>query len=95
MNRLDSEEKEIFTAFNAGKLKRVQNVGQEISRHKVVAEATFKKDKRINIRLSSKDLRALQARAMKEGVPYQTLVSSILHKFVDGQLVEKPVDHLS
>lgn len=95
MNRLDSEEKEILEAFNAGKLKRVQGVNQELSRHKAIAEATFKKDARINIRLSTRDLRALRARALKEGIPYQTLVSSVLHKFVDGQLVEKPVDHLS
>ncbi|MCY3750956.1 MAG: CopG family antitoxin [Gammaproteobacteria bacterium] len=95
MNRLDSEEKEILEAFNAGKLKRVQDVNQELSRHKAIAEATFKKDTRINIRLSSKDLRALKARALKEGIPYQTLVSSVLHKFADGQLVEKAVDSLS
>ena len=95
MSRFDPEEKEILEAFNAGKLRRIQGVDQELGRHKVIAEATFKKDTRINIRLSSKDLRALKARALKEGIPYQTLVSSVLHKFVDGQLVEKPVDHLS
>ena len=95
MNRLDSEEKEILEAFNADKLKRVQDINQELSRHKVIADATFKKDTRINIRLSSKDLRALKARALKEGIPYQTLVSSVLHKFADGQLVEKAVDSLS
>ena len=95
MNRLDSEEKEILEAFNAGKLKQVQNVNQELNRHKVIAEATFKKDTRINIRLSSKDLRALKARALKEGIPYQTLVSSVLHKFADGQLVEKSADSLT
>ena len=95
MNRLDSEEKEILEAFNAGKLKRVQDINQELSRHKGICDATFKKDTRINIRLSSKDLRALKARALKEGIPYQTLVSSVLHKFADGQLVEKAVDSLS
>ncbi len=57
-----------------------------------MAEATFKKDARINIRLTSKDLRALQLRALKEGIPYQTLVSSVLHKFADGQLVDKPAN---
>ena len=51
-----------------------------------VAEATFKKGARINIRLSSRDLRAIQSRALKEGIPYQTLVSSVLHKYVDGRL---------
>ncbi|MEJ1297984.1 MAG: antitoxin [Candidatus Sedimenticola sp. (ex Thyasira tokunagai)] len=89
MNRLDQEEKEVLEAFEAGKLKRVKDVNQEIKRHKSIAVATFKKDARINIRLSSRDLRSLQARALKEGMPYQTLVSSVLHKFVDGQLIDK------
>ena len=91
MNRLNSEEKEILKAFDAGKLKRAKNSSKEREAHKVVAEATFRKDARINIRLSSRDLRALQARALKEGIPYQSLVSSVLHKFVDGQLIEKTV----
>ena len=89
MNKLDSEEKEILEAFEKGELKRPKNVVQEIKRHQAVAEATFKKDARINIRLSSRDLRSLQTRALREGMPYQTLVSSVLHKFIDGQLVDK------
>jgi predicted DNA binding CopG/RHH family protein len=89
MNKLDLEEQEILDAFESDNLKRVKNPVQEIERHQAIAGATFKKDARINIRLSSRDLRALQARALQEGMPYQTLVSSILHKFVDGQLVEK------
>ena len=89
MNNLNSEEKEILEAFEKGKLKRSKNVEHEIAQHKVAADATFKKDARINIRLSSRDLRSLQTRALSEGMPYQTLVSSVLHKFVDGQLVDK------
>ncbi len=89
MIKLDKEEKEILEAFESGKLMRVKNVKEQIKQHKAVAGATFKKDARINIRLSSRDLRSLQARALKEGIPYQTLVSSVLHKFVDGQLIEK------
>jgi predicted DNA binding CopG/RHH family protein len=89
MSKLDTEEQEILEAFEAGKLKRVPNTEEQIARHQLAAEATFKKDARINIRLSSRDLRALQVRAMQEGIPYQTLVSSVLHKYVDGQLVEK------
>jgi predicted DNA binding CopG/RHH family protein len=88
MGRLDSEEKEILDAFEGGKLKQVSNRKKEIERHKQIAEATFKKDSRINIRISSKDLRALQKRALAEGIPYQTLVASVLHKFVEGQLSE-------
>jgi len=89
MSRLDTEEQEILDAFDSGALKRSEGVDQELAHHRKVAAATFKKDARINIRLSSKDLRALQARALREGIPYQTLVSSVLHKFVDGRLVEK------
>jgi predicted DNA binding CopG/RHH family protein len=93
MIKLNPEEEEILEAFESGKLERIENSENEIKRHKIIAEATFKKDARINIRLSSRDLRALQARALREGIPYQTLVSSVLHKFVDGQLVEKSANN--
>ncbi len=89
MSRLDPEEKEILEAFESGKLKSVKNRQHELIRHRKAAAATFAKDSRINIRISSKDLRALQKRALAEGLPYQTLVSSVLHKFVEGQMVEQ------
>jgi len=89
MSKLDTEEKEILKAFESGELKKSKNTKRQIEQHKAIAGATFKKDARINIRLSSRDLRSLQARALKEGIPYQTLVSSVLHKFVDGQLIDK------
>ena len=92
MSRLDRDEQDILDAFEAGRLKRAKNAKQEIAAHRAAAEATFRKDARINIRLSSKDLRALQARALKEGIPYQTLVASVLHKFVDGQLLDKSAE---
>jgi len=88
MNQLDFEEAEILEAFESGKLKRVENLTEEIDRHREIAAATFKKDSRINICISSKDLRALQKRALQEGIPYQTFVASVLHKFVEGRLVE-------
>ena len=89
MSKLDREEREILEAFENGQLKRSKKATALLKQHKAVAEATFKKDARINIRLSSRDLRAIQSRALKEGIPYQTLVSSVLHKYVDGRLVEK------
>ena len=88
MNQFDFEETEILEAFESGKLKRVENLTEEIDRHREIAAATFKKDSRINIRISSKDLRALQKRALQEGIPYQTFVASVLHKFAEGRLVE-------
>jgi predicted DNA binding CopG/RHH family protein len=89
MNKPDPEEKDILDAFEGGKLKPVKNRARELARHRKAAEATFTKDSRINIRISSKDLRALQKRALAEGMPYQTLVSSVLHKYVEGQMVEQ------
>ena len=89
MIKLDPEEKEILDAFEDGKLKRVKNSASQMDRHKSVAKNTLEKDAHINIRLPSSDLRALQARALKEGISYQTLVSSVLHKYAGGQLVEK------
>jgi len=83
--KLSKEEKEILDAFEAGEFKSVLTPKRK--KHlQAVAEATFKKDKRINIRISSRDLESLQRRALEEGVPYQTLVSSVLHKYVSGGL---------
>jgi predicted DNA binding CopG/RHH family protein len=84
----DNEELEILQAWDAGALKSVNNMAQEIKAHQTVAEATFKKDQRLNIRISSRDLKSLQARALEEGVPYQTFAASLLHKFVSGRLVD-------
>ena len=52
-------------------------------------ERTFKKDRRINIRISSRDLDALQKKALVEGIPYQTLIASVLHKYAAGRLREE------
>ncbi|MDQ6976457.1 MAG: hypothetical protein Q9M22_07845 [Mariprofundaceae bacterium] len=85
--QLDKEEREILNAFEAGEFKSVMTDErkQEIQQ---AATATFKKDKRINIRLSGRDLSAIQRRALEEGIPYQTLVTSILHKYVSGSLYD-------
>ena len=89
MSTLNQEEKEILEAFERGQLKSVPNNEAALKRHREYAAATFKKDKRINIHISEHDLRALQKRALTEGIPYQTLVSSILRKYVEGRFVEK------
>jgi predicted DNA binding CopG/RHH family protein len=89
MSKLDSEELEILEAFEKGELRRAIHATQEIEMHRAMAEAAFKKDVRVSIRLSTRDVRALQARALQEGIPYITLISSIVHKFADGRLVEK------
>lgn len=89
MNRikLDKEEQEILEAYESGELKSVLNP----RRRKLIEESAAqmsRKDKRINIRLSGRDLNAIQRRAMEEGIPYQTLVSSVLHKYVSGTLYD-------
>jgi len=88
MSKLSSEEREILGAFDTGKLKRSKKATNTQKRHQEYAEAMFRKDARINIRLPSKDLRGLQKRALAEGIPYQTLVASILHKYLEGRLHE-------
>lgn len=89
MTKLNQEESEILEAFESGKVKRSKDAAETQKRHQQYAEAMFRKDARINIRLPSKDLRGLQKKALAEGIPYQTLVASILHKYVEGRLHEK------
>lgn len=89
MNKPDQEEQEILQAFEAGELRQAPDFAKRAKRHQEYAKAVFKKDARINIRLSSKDLRALQKKALADGIPYQTLVASILHKYVEGRLYEE------
>ncbi len=81
-------EQEILASFERGEWKPVRNQKGEIARFRAVAEATLLKNKRVNTRISSRDLEGLQAKAAEEGVPYQTLMASVLHKFVSGRLVE-------
>ena len=88
MKPLDHEEKELSLSIERGEWRSVDTLQQEIENTKNYAKATFKKDHRMNIRIAKKDLAALKVRALEEGIPYQTLVSSILHKYLSGRLVE-------
>ncbi len=81
-------EQEILASFERGEWSPVRNQKGEIARFRAAAAATLLKNKRVNIRISSRDLEGLQARAAEEGVPYQTLMASVLHKFVSGRLVD-------
>jgi predicted DNA binding CopG/RHH family protein len=83
--KLTKEERDILKDFEAGEFKSVLTPKRKKT-VQAAAEETFKKDKRINIRISSRDLESLQRRALEEGIPYQTLVSSVLHKYVSGSL---------
>ena len=84
--KFDEEELEILHAWEAGALRPVSDMAAQAKAHRAAAQATFKKDQRLNIRISSRDLKNLQARALEEGIPYQTFAASLLHKFVSGHL---------
>jgi len=86
---LDSEEMELLESLESGEWNSVNNLEDEIQVHQNIAKSTLKKDKRVNLRMSSKDLEAIKTYAVEEGLPYQTLMSSVLHKFVTGRLVDK------
>ncbi len=88
MSKVDAYEQEILTAFDQGRLKSVATKA-ELAKLKAAARATALKDRRVNIRLSSIDLSDIQVKALEEGVPYQTLIASVLHKYVSGRLIEK------
>jgi predicted DNA binding CopG/RHH family protein len=88
--KVDADEKELLESVERGEWKSAGGGKRErarFSRYRY-AKATFKKDRRLNIRLSSKDLEAIQKRALAEGIPYQTLISSLVHKYVSGRLKE-------
>lgn len=88
MTAPDQEETELLQAFEQGMLASVASK-DALAKLKAAARATAVKDKRVNIRLSSGDLSDIQVRALQEGVPYQTLIASILHKYVTGRLAEQ------
>ncbi len=88
MPKIDAYEKEVLAAFEEGKLDSVATK-EELATFKAAARATAIKDRRVNIRLSSGDLSDIQVKALQEGVPYQTLIASVLHKYVTGRLAER------
>lgn len=87
--KLDKEEKAILNAYEKGRFSSVAHVKKEIARYREYAKSTLQKNKRINIRLSERDLIHMQRKAVEEGLPYQTLISSVLHKYINGNLTEK------
>ena len=88
--KLDQYEEEVLQAFESGNLIPVATKA-ELERMREAARSTAIKDQRINIRLSTGDLRDIQAKALQEGLPYQTLIASVLHKYVTGRLAENVI----
>lgn len=87
--KLDPEEADTLRSYDAGEWRSAPDRDAVLDRHRAYARETLRKDRRLNIRIASRDLEALQKRAMEEGIPYQTLIASVLHKYVSGRLRER------
>lgn len=87
--KLQQGELELLASYEAEEWKSVKNLKEQKEQYRAYARATFRKDKRVNIRISEKDLLDLQKEAIRQGIPYQTLLSSVLHKYANGALTEK------
>jgi predicted DNA binding CopG/RHH family protein len=86
---IDQEEKDLMESIERGEWQSVKNFDQERKKAVAAARNTLKKDKRINLRLSQKDYHQIQIKAIEEGVPYQTLIASLVHKYLNGSLVSQ------
>lgn len=86
--KIEGKEKELLESVERGEWSTIPGLESEVKRYREYAKATLRKDKRVNIRISEKDLLNIQKKAIEEGIPYQTLMSSVLHKFVSGRLKE-------
>ena len=86
---IDQEEKDLMESIERDEWQPVKNQAQERKKAIQAARNTLKKDKRINLRLSQKDYHQIKIKAIEEGIPYQTLISSILHKYLNGTLTPR------
>ena len=88
-DRLSAEERDILERFERGELQSVPNLDDEIQAAREAARHTFNKTKRVNLRVTERDFNLAHARAREEGIPYQTLLSSVIHKYLSGRLTDK------
>jgi predicted DNA binding CopG/RHH family protein len=87
--KYDKEERAIIDAYENDLLKLERPSEKEIAAMKRAARATLKKDKRVTIRLYSHDYTGIQKKAFEMGIPYQTLISGIIHRYIEGDLQAK------
>ena len=87
--KLDDEEREILKSYEEGKIKLHTPTSEELKEVVKAAEKTFRKNRRITIRLYDHDLKGIQKKAMEQGIPYQTLISGMIHRYVEGELTDK------
>ena len=90
MSEIDREEKDMLTTFERDEWRPIAERDAEIERYRAYARSTFEKDSQVNIHISGNDLEAIQRQADEKGIPYQALMSSVLHKYVSGRLIESP-----
>ena len=83
------EEKEILKAYETGQLRLSKPSPKELNAIKAATTSTFRKDKRITIRLYDHDFKGIQKKALQMGIPYQTLISGIIHRYIEGDLISK------
>jgi predicted DNA binding CopG/RHH family protein len=86
---IDEEERDLLRSTENGEWIEVRDIEKQKREAREYGEATIRKDKRMNIRISERDLRNLKKRALEEGIPYQTMVSMILHKYLSGRYAER------
>lgn len=86
---IDQEEKDLMESIEREEWKPVKNFNREKEKAVEAARNTLKKDKRINLRLTQKDYQQIQIRAIEEGIPYQSLIASIVHKYLNGRLISR------
>ena len=87
--KYNEEEKNIIDAYESGKMKLSTPSKKKLENIKVIAKNTFKKDKRITIRLYAHDYKGIQKKALEMGIPYQTLISGLIHRYVEGELTSE------
>ena len=87
--KYDKEEKAILDAYKKDKIVLSTPSKKEIEAIKATARKTMVKDRRITIRLYEHDYQGIQKKAMEMGIPYQTLISGIIHRYIEGDLTSK------
>ena len=84
----DVDEADLLASFDAGQWQPIESQTRDMLRYRQMAANALAKNRRVNIRISAMDLEGMQARAAEEGMPYQTLIASVLHKYASGRLVD-------
>ncbi len=84
--QLDEEEVEILNAFEAGKLKKIEMSEEEIESLKISARETLLENNRISVRIPELDLKKIKKRAQSSGIPYQALITAVLHQYAEGKI---------